>query len=80
MRVLKAATDTQSLAALLEKCGRTHRTKFQVAVVKPLLAAGLLEMTLPDKPRSFRQRYRTTRAGTSLLKPDESTTNGKRVD
>lgn len=75
MLVLKAATEVQSLAALLEKCGWTNRAKFQVAVVKPLLAAGLLEMTIPDKPRSSRQRYRTTRAGMELLKENGSETD-----
>jgi hypothetical protein len=32
-------------------------------VVTPLLDAGWLEMTISDKPRSSKQRYRTTEAG-----------------
>jgi ATP-dependent DNA helicase RecG len=43
--------------------GRTDRTKFRDQVVTPLLGAGLLELTVPDKPRSPRQQYRTTAAG-----------------
>jgi ATP-dependent DNA helicase RecG len=43
--------------------GRTDRTKFRDQVVAPLLEAGLIEMTIPDKPRSSKQQYRTTDAG-----------------
>ena len=34
------------------------RTRFRDRVVRPLLDAGWLEMTVPDKPRSLKQRYR----------------------
>lgn len=50
--------------------GRANRTKFRNQVLGPLLAGGLLEMTVPDKPRSSRQRYRITRRGTEVLKQD----------
>jgi len=43
--------------------GRTDRTKFRDQVVAPLLEAGLLKMTIPDKPRSSKQQYHTTDAG-----------------
>jgi len=33
----------------------------------PLLEAGLLEMTIPDKTRSSRQQYRTTEAGRAAI-------------
>jgi ATP-dependent DNA helicase RecG len=32
-----------------------------------MLADGLLEMTLPDKPTSSKQRYRTSDKGKTLL-------------
>ena len=35
--------------------------------VRPALAAGLIEMTLPDKPRSSKQRYRLTVAGAAWV-------------
>ena len=46
--------------------GRADRTKFRDGVVKPLIEAGLLELTIPDKPRSRMQKYRTTEAGLAM--------------
>jgi ATP-dependent DNA helicase RecG len=43
------------------------REHFRRAYLEPLLAADWLEMTIPDKPRSSKQRYRTTVAGTRAL-------------
>jgi len=42
-------------------CG--YRLRSQAAVI-----AGLIEMTLPDKPKSRRQQYRLTAADTSYKK------------
>jgi hypothetical protein len=55
----------------MEPSGRTDRTKFRDQIVRPLLEAGLLEMTIPDKPRSSRQRYRTTPAGARFLEEED---------
>lgn len=70
VQLLESATDPQSIPALMEVCGRANRTKFRDQVVRPLLEAGLLEMTIPDKPRSSRQRYRTTEAGRRILREE----------
>lgn len=48
-------------AILFQKAPSWHQ------VLNPLIDAGLLEMTIPDKPRSSKQRYRTTAAGLMLL-------------
>jgi ATP-dependent DNA helicase RecG len=47
--------------------GRTNRTKFRDQVLNPLLEAGLVEMTIPDKPRSSKQKYRLTEKGRQVL-------------
>ena len=67
VQILELASVPRSLQELMEPSGRTNRTKFRDQVVAPLLEAGLLEMTIPDKPRSSRQQYRTTPAGARLL-------------
>jgi ATP-dependent DNA helicase RecG len=40
---------------------------FRKAYLKPALTIGVIEMTLPDKPRSSKQRYRLTALGQSWL-------------
>ena len=45
-----------------------HEDHFRHAYLLPALRAGLIEMTIPDKPRSSRQRYRLTPAGSAYLK------------
>jgi hypothetical protein len=44
------------------------RERFRNGYLEPLLGAGLLEMTIPDKPRSSRQRYRTSAAGVKMIR------------
>ncbi len=46
---------------------RVGRTKFRNQVLNPRLADNLLAMTVPDKPTSRNQRYRTTDKGRNLL-------------
>jgi len=40
--------------------GRSDRTKFGHQVLNPLLEEGLIEINVPDKPRSSKQKYRLT--------------------
>jgi ATP-dependent DNA helicase RecG len=52
---------------LLAAVGRRNRSKLRALALEPLLAKGLLAMTLPDKPRSSRQQYRITDLGRAAL-------------
>jgi ATP-dependent DNA helicase RecG len=47
--------------------GRSDRTKLRDQVLNPLLEKGLVERTIPDKPRSSKQRYRPTDKGRKVL-------------
>ena len=47
-----------TLAELMELLGLTHRATFQKNYLNPAIEAGLIERTIPDKPKSPKQRYR----------------------
>jgi ATP-dependent DNA helicase RecG len=66
--ILRKCRREQPMTVLLEVTGRSDRTKFRNQVLGPLLAEGLLELTIPDKPRSSKQRYRLTASGSEFLK------------
>lgn len=67
VQVLELADVPRALAEIMGPSGRTDRTKFRDQVLRPLLDAGLLEMTIPEKPRSSKQQYRITEAGRAAL-------------
>ena len=50
--------ETLSAKELLYRLGLKHRQSFSHLYLKPALALGLIEMTLPDKPNSSKQKYR----------------------
>jgi len=62
-----AAKGPVSREALQEAAGIKHREHFRTAYLEVALNAGWLERTIPDKPRSPKQRYRTTEAGKKVL-------------
>jgi ATP-dependent DNA helicase RecG len=65
---LAAAREPASREELQRAVGLTDRKHFRMAYLEPLLAATWLEMTIPDKPRSSKQRYRLTPLGLEVLK------------
>lgn len=67
VEVLKMCLNDSNIVDLMSIDGRTDRTKFRNQVLNPLIADGLIEMTIPDKPTSSKQRYRTTTKGKKLL-------------
>jgi ATP-dependent DNA helicase RecG len=52
--------------------GLKDRKHFAEAYLQPALDAGLLEMTIPDKPQSSKQGYRLTAAGQIAAKRPET--------
>jgi len=57
---LLAALGREILSAkeLLERLGLKHRQSFSKLYLHPALSLGLIEMTIPDKPNSSKQKYR----------------------
>ena len=65
--ILNAARLAASAEALQRAAGLKDRVHFLKSYLRPLLERGWLERTIPDKPRSRMQRYRTTEAGLAAL-------------
>ncbi len=65
--VLRQTVVEQGIKDLMRMSGRSNRTKFRDQVLKPLLEAGLVEMTIPDKPTSSKQSYRITEQGKQYI-------------
>ena len=65
-RLVAALAGEMGRAALQDALRLTHRPHFIAAYLRPAVEAGLIEMTLPDKPTSRNQRYRRTAAGDAL--------------
>ncbi len=68
VEILIRCREDQPITALMEIAGRSDRTKFRDGLIRPLIEDGLLAYTIPGKPRSRMQRYRTTEAGLAALK------------
>jgi len=64
--LLRRMTGDHTAPELMTFVGRSNRSKFREQVLAPLLALGVVEMTIPDKPNSSKQRYRLTAAGRAL--------------
>ena len=67
-RLVEALTNEMGRAELQAALRLTHRPHFITSYLRPALNAGLIEMTLPDKPTSRHQRYRRTTAGEALAR------------
>lgn len=66
-RLLKALVDGElAPSAIQQAVGIKHRPTFRENYLRPALEAGLVEMTIPDKPSSSLQRYRLTASGKQL--------------
>ena len=68
VRLLWVLSGEMTRQSLQEALGLKHRDHFNEIYLTPALEAGLIEMTIPDKPRSSKQRYRLTPMGSEYLK------------
>ena len=70
IEVMRNCLTQKGITELMQLCGRTNRTKFRDQVLQPLLQSGWVEMTIPDKPKSSKQKYRLTGEGQKLLQKE----------
>lgn len=65
-QLIEFADVPRSMAELMAHTGFSHRPHFVTTYIEPLVAGGVLRLTLPEKPRSPNQRYVLTDAGVKL--------------
>ena len=66
-RLLRSLKGAMSRSELMEDLGIKHRVHFGTTYLGPALEADLVEMTIPDKPKSVLQKYRLTEKGKQWL-------------
>ena len=57
-----------SISDLMEQTGEKNKNRFRQNELRPLLDAGLIELTIPDSPNSPKQKYALTEKGKGLFK------------
>ena len=67
VRLLPFVTGEMTRQQLKEALGLKDDEHFRKAYLLPALEAGLIEMTIPDKPRSSKQKYRLTDKGRQVM-------------
>lgn len=65
-RLVLAVTGEMTRQALRGAIGLKDDEHFRKFYLLPALDAGLVEMTIPDKPKTSKQKYRLTEAGRSM--------------
>ena len=75
-KLIVFCTEARSFGEMLAFMGLTDRTKFRRKYILPLLEAGIIEHTMPEKPNSQNQKYRLTAKGVGIL---YSINNAKKI-
>jgi ATP-dependent DNA helicase RecG len=70
LRLVRALSGEMTRQELQDALGLRHEEHFRKAYLQPALEAGLIEQTVPDKPRSSKQRYRLTAAGAARARAE----------
>ena len=60
VKILKNCEQENTAAELIKILQRTNKTKFKQTILDPLIDCNFFELTIPDKPKSPKQKYRLT--------------------
>lgn len=66
VRLLHVLVGEMSRQQLQQALGLKDQKHFRTAYLQPALDAGLIEMTIPERPQSGKQKYRLTAKGAKL--------------
>jgi ATP-dependent DNA helicase RecG len=72
LALLRKLSGEMTRQEMMDLAGLKDRKHFGDAYLQPSLDAGFLEMTIPDKPQSSKQRYRLTEQGLAALRKAEA--------
>jgi ATP-dependent DNA helicase RecG len=67
LKILKYCAGSKSLLEIMALFELKDRTKFRNKYIIPLINDGLLELTIPDKPNSSKQKYMKTDKGKKVI-------------
>lgn len=70
-KLLEVLVGEMSRQEILDALGLSDRKSMTDRYLRPALAAGLIEMTIPDKPNSRNQKYRLTAKGKHFVEVAE---------
>ncbi len=70
-KILTVIQGEMSRMEIQNELGLIDEKHFREHYQQPAIAMGLIEMTVPDKPRSSRQKYRLTEEGRKLIEVDK---------
>lgn len=71
-RLLSVMVSEHNRSELQSFLSLKHRDSFVASYLQPAVEAGLVEMTIPDKPQSSKQKYRLTAAGRAFVERGEA--------
>ena len=66
-KLLMFCKEDRTVIEMLSYMNVSDRTKFRKKYIYPLLDAGVIRMTIPDKPNSRNQKYQLTIKGIELI-------------
>jgi len=58
-QIIEYCSKPHPIQEIMEVVGQTNRSRFKKNIINPLLDAGILSTTIPDKPNSPLQQYHT---------------------
>lgn len=68
LKLLDFCREQRSIKEMMTYMNLKHRASFLISYIHPLLQGQLISMTIPDKPKSPRQKYVITERGQKELK------------
>jgi len=66
VKILNKAVSAVSITELMKAVSQTNRIRFRNQMLRPLIKAGLIYMTIPGNPQSSNQKYVITKKGKAL--------------